>query len=75
MEPRFSTHGIDVQWVRRKCNAEADAAANAGLRVRKHDRRILFYDDETITPLRTDAARRLAGRRPPHAHVHICIIN
>ena len=45
MDPRSFPHGIDVQWVRRKCNAEADAAANAGLRARKHERRILFYDD------------------------------
>ena len=46
MDSRSFPHGIDVQWVRRKCNAEADAAANnAGLRARKHERRILFYDD------------------------------
>ena len=45
MDPQHFPHGIDVQWVRRNCNAEADAAANAGLRARKHDRRILFYDD------------------------------
>ncbi len=45
MDPRSSPHGIDVQWVWRNCNAEAEAAANAGLRARKHERRILFYDD------------------------------
>ena len=45
MKPRFSPHGIDSQWVRRNVNAEADAAANAGLRVRVEKRRILFYDD------------------------------
>ena len=45
MKPRFFPHGIDSQWVRRNVNAEADAAANAGLRVRVEKRRILFYDD------------------------------
>ncbi len=45
MDPRSIPHGIDVQRVRRNCNAEADAAANAGLRVRKHERRILFHVD------------------------------
>ena len=45
MKPCFFPHGIDSQWVRRNVNAEADAAANAGLRVRVEKRRILFYDD------------------------------
>jgi ribonuclease HI len=45
MDPRSFPHEIDVQWVRRNCNAEADAAANAGLRARNQERRILFYDN------------------------------
>ncbi len=45
MKPRFPPHGIDSQWVRRNGNARADAASNAGLRVRVEKRRILFYDD------------------------------
>jgi hypothetical protein len=45
MDTRSFPHGIDVQWVRRNCHAEAVAAANAGLRARNHERRILFYDN------------------------------
>jgi hypothetical protein len=45
MDPRSFPHGIDVQWVRRNCNAEADAAANAGLRACNQERRSLFYDE------------------------------
>ncbi len=45
MDPRSFPHWIDVQWVRRNCNAEADAAANAGLRARNQERRILFFDN------------------------------
>ncbi len=45
LDPRYFPHGIDVQWVRHNCKADADAAANAGQRARKHERRILFYDD------------------------------
>jgi hypothetical protein len=44
MDPRSFLHGIDVQWVRRNGNAEADAAANAGVPARNHERRIVFYD-------------------------------
>jgi hypothetical protein len=45
MDPCSFPHGIDVQWVQRNCNAEAGTVANAGLRARKHERRILFYDN------------------------------
>ncbi len=45
MKPCWFPHGIDSQWVRRNIYSEADAAANAGLRVRVAKRRILFYDD------------------------------
>jgi ribonuclease HI len=45
MDPRAFPHGIDVQWVRRNCNVEADTAANAGLRARNQERRILFFDN------------------------------
>ena len=45
MRPNLFPHGIDVQWVRRNANAEADAAANAGLRIRAPARRSLFFDD------------------------------
>ncbi len=45
MDPRSFPHGIDVQWVRRNWNAEADAAANAGLRARNNERRKRFYDN------------------------------
>jgi ribonuclease HI len=45
MDPRAFSNGMDVQWVRRNCNAEADEAANAGLRARNQARRILFFDN------------------------------
>ncbi len=45
MDPRAFPHGIDVQWVRRNGNAEAETAANAGLRARNQERRILFFDN------------------------------
>ncbi len=45
MNPRSFPHGIDMQWVRRNCNTEADASANAGLRARNQERQILFYDN------------------------------
>jgi hypothetical protein len=45
MDPRSFPHAIDVQCARRNCNAKVDATANAGLHDRKHERRILFYDD------------------------------
>ncbi len=35
----------DSQWVGRYGNAEADAAANTGLRVRAEERRIIVYAD------------------------------
>ncbi len=40
MKPRLFPHGIDSHWVHRNVYAEADAAANAGLRVRVEKRRI-----------------------------------
>ncbi len=45
MEPRSFPHWIDAQWVQRNCNADADAAAKAGLRARQNERGILFYHD------------------------------
>ncbi len=44
MDPRSFRHGIAVKSVRRNGNAEADAAANAGLCARIQERWILFYD-------------------------------
>ncbi len=42
---RFPPDGVDCHWGGHNVNAEADAAANAGLRVRVAKRRIPFYDD------------------------------
>ena len=45
LNPRIFPHGIDVQWVRRNANSDADALANLGLKHRVQTRRSFFYAD------------------------------
>jgi ribonuclease HI len=45
LKPRIFPHGIDIQWVRRNANSDADALANLGLKHRIQTKRSLFYAD------------------------------
>ena len=43
LNPRISPHGIDVQWVRRNANSDADTLANLELKHRVQTRRSASY--------------------------------